>query len=54
MLPVYLSHAMRFYGLPDDHRDPFDRLLAAQCAAEKPPLVSADEMFGDYPVEVIR
>ena len=53
VLPVNMSHALGVYGLPDHHRDPFDRLLVAQCAAEELPLISADRAFERYPVEVI-
>lgn len=53
VLPVYLSYALHVYRLPDHHRDPFDRILVAQCAMEGLPLVSADEAFERYPVEVI-
>lgn len=53
VLPVYLSHAMGVYNLPDHHRDPFDRLLVAQCATEDLPLLSADAAFERYPIEVI-
>ena len=36
--------------LPFHHRDPFDRLLAAQAIAEGMALVSADGQFDAYPV----
>jgi PIN domain nuclease of toxin-antitoxin system len=35
------------------HRDPFDRLLVAQCVVERMQLVSADRIFRKYPVEVV-
>jgi PIN domain nuclease of toxin-antitoxin system len=53
VLPVNLGHAMGVYGLPDHHRDPFDRLLVAQCVSERLPLLSRDTAFQRYPVEVI-
>ena len=44
-LSVSLAHA-RFAGLmPGEHRDPFDRLLAAQAEIEGVPLVTADPAF---------
>lgn len=52
-LSVRLGHALGVYGLPSHHRDPFDRLLVAQCAVERVPLLSADAVFERYPVEVI-
>jgi hypothetical protein len=35
-------------GLPYHHRDPFDRLLAAQALFENMPLVSSNEVFDQY------
>jgi PIN domain nuclease of toxin-antitoxin system len=53
VLPVTLAHAMGVYGLPDHHRDPFDRLLVAQCVSESLPVLSDDVVFDSYQVEVI-
>lgn len=39
--------------LPFHHRDPFDRLLAAQALAERCPLVSRDKVFTKYGVTVV-
>jgi len=30
VLPVQLGHALTVHGLPDIHRDPFDRVLVSQ------------------------
>ena len=35
------------------HRDPFDRMLAAQALVEDLQLVSADPLFRDFQVRVI-
>ena len=53
VLPVELEHALAVHDLPDHpaHKDPFDRLLAAQALVEKIPLVSRDCVFDDYGVE---
>jgi PIN domain nuclease of toxin-antitoxin system len=48
--PIALEHVERQIGLPFHHRDPFDRLLAAQSLAEGVPLVSADTIFDAYGV----
>jgi PIN domain nuclease of toxin-antitoxin system len=48
ILPITLDHAERQAGLPFHHRDPFDRLLAAQSLVEGIPLVSADAIFDRY------
>jgi PIN domain nuclease of toxin-antitoxin system len=53
VLPIYLSHALRTYALPDHHRDPFDRLLVSQAILERLTVLSADVQISRYPVEVI-
>ena len=50
ILPITLDHAERQIALPFHHRDPFDRLLAAQALAEGIPLVSSDAIFDAYGV----
>jgi len=47
-LAIELGHASAVAELPFHHRDPFDRLLAAQALAEKMSIVSADEAFDAY------
>jgi len=42
LLPIERAHAARVAALPFHHRDPFDRLLAAQSLTENMPLLSAD------------
>lgn len=49
-LPVELAHVARVADLPFHHRDPFDRLLAAQALEEAVPIVSADTVFRHYGV----
>lgn len=44
-LPVSYLHALRAGGLPSEHRDPFDRMLAAQSLIENTPLVTCDKAF---------
>ena len=48
--PITLDFAERQMALPFHHRDPFDRLLAAQCLFESMPIVSADSVFDQYGV----
>jgi PIN domain nuclease of toxin-antitoxin system len=52
-LPISLDHVLRLESLPLHHRDPFDRLIIAQCLVEKLPVVTADAVFDRYPVDVI-
>ena len=44
-LPINLQHGQYAGQLPGAHRDPFDRILAAQARAEGLTLVSADPAF---------
>ncbi len=45
-----LAHVARVARLPFHHRDPFDRLLAAQALEEGLAVVSADAVFRRYGV----
>lgn len=53
LLPVALTHALTVEALPLIHKDPFDRLLAAQAQVENIPLLSRDTIFRQYPMAVI-
>jgi PIN domain nuclease of toxin-antitoxin system len=50
VMPITLDSVDLQAGLPFHHRDPFDRLLAAQALVEGIPLVSADAIFDQYGV----
>ncbi len=52
-LPIAFSHASRVARLPLHHRDPFDRLLAAQAMEEKMTVISRDTSFDAYEVKRI-
>lgn len=47
-LPVTSQHAVSVDGLPDIHRDPFDRLLLAQALSEGITLVTGDAVLATY------
>ena len=51
-LPVKHEHAWQVRELPPHHRDPFDRLLVAQSLIERIPVVTRDERFAGYGVDV--
>ena len=44
-LPISIAHAQKAGAFPHSHRDPFDRMLAAQSVIEGIPLVSRDEVL---------
>ena len=53
VLPISIEHALEAGLLPGPHRDPFDRMLVAQCRLEGLPLVTIDPVFRAFDVEVI-
>jgi PIN domain nuclease of toxin-antitoxin system len=53
LLGIQLSHAAKVAELPFHHRDPFDRLLVAQCLVLDMPLVSCDLAADPYGVKRI-
>lgn len=52
-LPLTVDHALEAGGLPDVHRDPFDRALVAQARVEGLVLVSADPKLSGYDVSLL-
>lgn len=50
VLSISAEDAIRAGLLPGSHKDPFDRLLIAQCQAENVPIVSNDSVFDHYGV----
>jgi len=50
-LPMASSHALRAGGWATAHRDPFDRMLAAQCVIDNLRLVSRDPVFAEFGLE---
>ena len=53
LLPLTARHAARAGAYPAEHRDPFDRMLAAQAEAEELTLVSNDRRIADFGVGVV-
>ena len=47
------QHALAVGKLPDIHKDPFDRLLVAQCLAEELTLVTHDATLRRYDVPIL-
>ena len=53
-LAISSEHVMATSLLPLIHRDPFDRLLAAQAAVEGMTLLTADAELARYPGPIRR
>lgn len=53
-LPVTATHTFALPALPPVHRDPFDRMLIAQSAAEGLTLLTTDRMIARYPGNIQR
>ena len=52
-LAIDYLHCLRAGAYPAEHRDPFDRMLAAQSEMESLTLVTKDSAFGLLPVTVL-
>jgi PIN domain nuclease of toxin-antitoxin system len=52
ILPITFEHIQQLTKLPYHHNDPFDRLIIAQGIAEKTVVLSVDEKFKLYEVNV--
>lgn len=53
-LAILSEHAVAIDGLPEIHKDPFDRLLVAQAMVEGITLLTADPKVAEYPGPVRR
>jgi len=53
LLPISLDHIFALRTLPEQHRDPFDRMIVAQALAEGMRLVTADAQVLSYPIATL-
>lgn len=53
LLAISVDHALRAGRLTGEHRDPFDRMLAAQAIHEDMPILSSDEQLDSFGVRRI-
>lgn len=51
-LTVNILHAQKAGSWPQAHRDPFDRMLAAQSALEDLPLLTRDSAFRNFGIRL--
>jgi PIN domain nuclease of toxin-antitoxin system len=49
-LPITSEHALTAGAFPVEHRDPFDRVLAAQAQIEGVPLLTEDRAFDAFDI----
>ena len=52
-LAITFGHTETVARLPLHHRDPFDRMLIAQCIGERLVLVTRDRRFEPYGVDIV-
>ena len=52
-LPVTIEHARHAGLMPGPHKDPFDRLIAAQAILEGMPVVTADAKLAEFGASLI-
>lgn len=52
-LPLKYSHGAGLRILPQHHQDPFDRMLIAQAIQEKLTIITHDQKFKSYSVDIL-
>lgn len=52
-LPISLAHGLRAGGYGQPHRDPFDRMLAAQAELDRLVLLTADPQLSTFPCQTL-
>ena len=52
-LPISLAHGIRAGGYSQPHRDPFDRVLAAQAELDRLVLLTADPQLSTFPCQTL-
>ncbi len=53
ILPITFEHALELSALEFIHRDPFDRLLVAQCKCDNLVIVTKDDNIKHYKIKTI-
>jgi len=52
-LSISIAHGLRAGGYSQPHRDPFDRMLAAQAELEGLVLITADPQLSAFPCQIL-
>jgi PIN domain nuclease of toxin-antitoxin system len=53
ILSIRAAHISALAGLPDLHKDPFDRMLVAQAATEGLVLLGSDDQIRQYSIRMV-
>lgn len=53
ILPIKSEHLLNLSKLKYIHRDPFDRMIISQGISENVPIISSDDIFKEYPIQII-
>lgn len=53
VLPISIEHGVLAGSLPDNHRDPFDRMLIAQAKLEHLSIITTDKIFKNYGIRTV-
>jgi PIN domain nuclease of toxin-antitoxin system len=53
LLPITVKHALHAATFEQEHRDPFDRLIAAQSIIEKLPVLTIDPEISSFGCSVV-
>jgi len=51
LLSIQPAHIFGVLDLPFEHRDPFDRIMIAQCLHEKMKFITNEAMFINYGID---
>jgi PIN domain nuclease of toxin-antitoxin system len=51
VLNITMEHSFEVYGLPEIHKDPFDRMLIAQARVEGFTIITSDAFIEQYNVD---
>jgi len=54
ILQIIPQHLITFHSLEYIHRDPFDRIIISQAITENMQVVSSDELFGKYHINLVK
>ena len=52
VLPITFEHIEVLHQLELHHRDPFDRIIIAQCMSEELTIFTKDQNFNSYPIKI--